>query len=68
MKAVSILNKNKYLILIFLSLILIFFLTDQLSITNNIADLVAPTVWGALRGLETFTQLLTPSGQGTNVI
>lgn len=42
---------------------------DVLEILNNseTGRLVAHSVWGILRGLETFTHLLSPSGDGTNV-
>ncbi|XP_043474482.1 beta-hexosaminidase subunit beta-like isoform X4 [Leptopilina heterotoma] len=34
---------------------------------SDVAILRANTVWGALRGLETFTQLLSPSGIGASL-
>ena len=44
-------------------------ITDALQITeiSDVAILTANTVWGAIRGLETFTHLLSPSGSGSNV-
>ncbi|XP_011311926.1 beta-hexosaminidase subunit alpha [Fopius arisanus] len=39
----------------------------SLTITGKTADLIAPSVWGALRGLETFTQLLVAADEGANL-
>jgi len=43
--------------------------TDKLEIneTSSVAVLWAESVWGILRGLETFSQILAPSGDGPNV-
>ncbi|XP_017761829.1 PREDICTED: beta-hexosaminidase subunit beta-like [Eufriesea mexicana] len=35
--------------------------------TSTAANLAAESVWGVLRGLETFSQLLTPAGDGSNL-
>lgn len=35
--------------------------------TSETGNLTADSIWGVLRGLETFTHLLTPSGDGPNV-
>lgn len=39
-----------------------------LVVTGNMASLTANEVWGALRGLETFSQLVLPQGSGMFVI
>lgn len=44
------------------------FFADKLNINEtSTVDLFAKTVWGILRGLETFSQLLIPAGDGSNV-
>jgi len=43
--------------------------SDKLEIneTSSVAVLWAESVWGILRGLETFSQILAPSGDGPSV-
>lgn len=38
------------------------------SVAAPVASLDAPSVWGALRGLETFVQLLSPDGSGSLLV
>lgn len=40
---------------------------DQLSITNATGKIQSESVWGILRGLESFSQLLTVSADGLSV-
>ncbi|KOC61341.1 Beta-hexosaminidase subunit beta, partial [Habropoda laboriosa] len=41
--------------------------TLSINETSTVANLVAESVWGILRGLETFSQLLFPAGDGSNL-
>ncbi|XP_076173113.1 beta-hexosaminidase subunit beta [Ptiloglossa arizonensis] len=41
--------------------------TLSINETTTVAKLVAQSVWGVLRGLETFSQLLYPAGDGPNL-
>ncbi|XP_076682942.1 beta-hexosaminidase subunit beta [Andrena cerasifolii] len=41
--------------------------TLSINETSPVANLVAESVWGVLRGLETFSQLLFPAGDGSNL-
>ncbi|XP_076283012.1 beta-hexosaminidase subunit beta [Lasioglossum baleicum] len=41
--------------------------TLSISETSTVANLMADSVWGVLRGLETFSQLLFPASDGPNL-
>lgn len=42
--------------------------TDEIKINSSGGTLLAPSIWGILRGLETFSQLVALDEDGSTVI